>query len=405
MKAFSLLVSACALLAATLSQPVQPEPWTLVLSGATHGHLEPCGCTKPMSGGIGRRARGMESLTQFRKSLVVELGPVVAGASRQDEIKLETLAEFLAETKTDLLALSPADTRAEPALLDAVARLSRAKLTSPGGEGGFEQSFEKGPFRIVQTRSGLSDSLVAAAARHESDKARQDQKALVLVTWQGESTARTLAKSLKAPAVVVYQSGTRPSTSPTLVDGVWIVSVGPKGQFVVSLGWNGAAFDQYTALELTDAVPGDGAGARVYARYQSRVKAERLIEQVPRFETPAYAGSEACRSCHAAEHKTWLASSHSKAIDTLQKVGNDFDPECVGCHVVGLDSTSGYRSVKETPTLAHVGCESCHGPAKAHVENPQVKTNKNASAACASCHNLDHSPGFKFDEKWPLVRH
>ena len=69
---------------------------------------------------------------------------------------------------------------------------------------------------------------------------------------------------------------------------------------------------------------------------------------------------------------------------------------CLGCH-----DDKGYKGTKhalasnpKTPVATH-GCESCHGPGKAHAEsgdaklivNPLKMTPQRASEACVTCHN------------------
>lgn len=71
---------------------------------------------------------------------------------------------------------------------------------------------------------------------------------------------------------------------------------------------------------------------------------------------------------------------------------------CVGCHT-GYDATvnntkHGFKGNSRTP-MATQGCESCHGPGEAHVNDPEkVKplqfnkaSAKDANARCETCHN------------------
>ena len=41
--------------------------------------------------------------------------------------------------------------------------------------------------------------------------------------------------------------------------------------------------------------------------------------------------------CHSEAYQIWQKSRHAHAYETLEKVGKNFDAECVSCHVVGLD--------------------------------------------------------------------
>jgi DmsE family decaheme c-type cytochrome len=77
-------------------------------------------------------------------------------------------------------------------------------------------------------------------------------------------------------------------------------------------------------------------------------------------------------------------------------LGNDV---CLGCHVEKEESyrTSAHgRSANPRSPAANLGCESCHGPGAAHVENPSANTAlrkfrrmapREVSDACVSCHS------------------
>ena len=87
------------------------------------------------------------------------------------------------------------------------------------------------------------------------------------------------------------------------------------------------------------------------------------------------------------------------------KVGKQFDPECIECHVVGFGRDGGFHSEAASPQLLEVGCEACHGPGKKHIaaggEHLQEFTVKN----CIMCHNDERSPAFNAGEAWINIRH
>ncbi len=119
-----------------------------------------------------------------------------------------------------------------------------------------------------------------------------------------------------------------------------------------------------------------------------------------------YLGSEACKDCHSKEYEIWKMSKHAHAFDILVQKKADFNPECVGCHVVGYHARGGFEDAKNTPDLIHVQCESCHGPAADHPQNPTAPYGKaGGAAACAPCHKLENSPTFEFTNYWAKIQH
>jgi hypothetical protein len=110
--------------------------------------------------------------------------------------------------------------------------------------------------------------------------------------------------------------------------------------------------------------------------------------------------------CHAEDYRIWQRTAHAKAMQTLIDEKHDKDPECVVCHVVGLEFEGGFQSMQKTPTLKDVGCESCHGPARKHVQDPENhRLGKAGEKSCMSCHVPAHSPGFDFETYWKKIEH
>lgn len=83
------------------------------------------------------------------------------------------------------------------------------------------------------------------------------------------------------------------------------------------------------------------------------------------------------------------------------------EPKCVSCHVTGFGKPGGFVSIEQTPELAGVQCEECHGAASEYLkaggmtlENKHYKRADlvklglivpNREACASACHN-EHSP-------------
>ena len=150
-------------------------------------------------------------------------------------------------------------------------------------------------------------------------------------------------------------------------------------------------------------------------------------------DTPySYVGTNKCKMCHLAEHRSWKKTKMAQTLETLKpgnavevkkKYGLDpakdysTDEGCLKCHTTGYDHEGGYvipdpedkKAVRRAKKLAGVGCESCHGPGSAYIEVFMdifkskrkykveelyaVGLRKMDAAVCVECHN-DKSPTF-----------
>jgi hypothetical protein len=116
----------------------------------------------------------------------------------------------------------------------------------------------------------------------------------------------------------------------------------------------------------------------------------------------AYTGAEACADCHSEAVTSWSKTMHAKAWKTLEDRGQQFDFDCIGCHVTGWDKPGG-SNLGHNTTLRDVQCETCHGPGSIHVakgglEQPAAIRRAPAADLCASqCHTKEHSDTFQLE--------
>jgi hypothetical protein len=304
---------------------------------------------------------------------------------------------------------------------------------------------------------------------------------LNLLLYQGTSEeAVLLAKAFPKFEVILCQADDpEPPQFPTLANNgkTLIIQVGHKGRYVGLVGAFKKAdggFDlKYQLVPLTEhyLTPGSEEVALktnhllpLLQTYADQVHDRNYLSKVPKTPHAAqiqepklnlsYVGSEKCASCHAAQMAKWKDTQHSKALDALEKIAKrpslrNFDGECVQCHVVGLLNKTGYEDQKSTPHLAHVGCESCHGPGSGHVADDKNATLlkllspwkmapgdkldidlikkigevpgpergklsikpadqlmiRSVSSVCVKCHDHENDPHFDFETYWPKINH
>jgi 2',3'-cyclic-nucleotide 2'-phosphodiesterase (5'-nucleotidase family) len=171
--------------------------------------------------------------------------------------------------------------------------------------------------------------------------------------------------------------------------------------------------NRYVALD--DSVPDDPAAAEVVASAHTEFTNEqsKTAQQVQASATPMtllstaspYAGVDECAKCHQQEYDIWKNTGHAHAMATLEKRNQQLDQGCVKCHVVGYEQ-GGFQAVYSTPQFANVQCESCHGPGKAHVDNPAKGYGfMSVPVGCMQCHTQNNSPDFNFALYYPKIKH
>lgn len=397
--------------------PHSEQPWVVIVGGSIGGYLSPCGCTKPMSGGIRRRATAIRALSEPERTLVLDAGGLAAGVGRQDEIKAETAAEALRAMEVDAINLTSGEARLGASLVASIVRLSGSKVVSSSVEGaeGIRRTLVKGPFLVTGLTfagSKVAQALDVRSADTEAavvallEEAKELERTSILL-WDGDrGTAEALAQRHPRLSLIVYSSAAKVPEAPLKVGRTWLVTPGEKGKALVRLEFGDGQFKGYRAVDLGPEFEDDPKVSQMFKTYNSRVAEEKLLDKLPRAPGAAFAGSKRCGSCHPQAYKVWQGSRHAQALATLEKEGQDRDPDCVGCHVVGLELDRGFRSRKETPTLADVGCESCHGPGAAHSAAPsRAPMTTIGPASCRSCHVPDHSPSFDYDSYWKRIAH
>jgi hypothetical protein len=146
----------------------------------------------------------------------------------------------------------------------------------------------------------------------------------------------------------------------------------------------------------------------------------------------SYVGTKNCKKCHIKEWKSWGETKMAEAYESLKpgidaeaKTTMGLDPEmdyttdasCVECHVTGYGAEGGFTSIEETPDLAGIGCEMCHGPGGTYTQDEYMslknKEYKRAEVVavgmvemvsetqCVVCHNENvpiEGYTFNFDE-------
>jgi hypothetical protein len=152
------------------------------------------------------------------------------------------------------------------------------------------------------------------------------------------------------------------------------------------------------SVAVQDAVKGYDAAA---GEANVKAAAGKPVPQPPKGQA-TYVGMETCGDCHSDAVDFWSKTVHHDAWKTLTDRGQQYDFECIGCHVTGWDKPGG-SNLANNDKLRDVQCETCHGPASIHVakggeEKPAAVKRAPAEDLCATqCHTHEHSDTFQHD--------
>ncbi len=403
----------------------QADPIPILIAGDVQGYLAPCGCTSPMTGGIRRLAtavaqnRGSDGVFLVNGGLVDAQPPNGQVGIKQNELKLQTLAEAFAAMKVDAINLGKEEASSGRGSLIELSQLSGGRAISTSLAQSQSNTIPRwedhGPLLIggvTPAAAALGDAAnetgvdQSAAIGDFVAEARSRGMVAILMYRGGLDAATTIAKSFPQLSLIVYQSGGTAPEGPLRVGSTLLVTPGDHTKNLVRLELKDGKLSEYHVFTLSPAYADENKVSKLYKDYLRRVDRADLIEELTRSKGAAFAGSEACRRCHQTAYAIWHGSAHTSALMDLEAQGHARDPDCLGCHVTGLASLAGFYSRGRTPNLANVTCESCHGPAKAHVSAPKAaRLPKIGVKSCLNCHESENSPNFKFDAYWKKISH
>ena len=455
----------------------------ILAAGDLRGEIEPCGCSpEGQLGGLRRRMSYLEHELNSGAPIVLDLGNNFAPPSPQGRLKMALIQVLLPHFPPAAVLPGPHELAMGP---DAWAKGPNAPSKGPNAPSKGPNAPSKGPeapsngpeaptgglayvvsndavgrvFAPHRTvvRGGRRIGIYGYLSPGEVYQGSQSRFRLEAVTpgllgrlrssirRERHAVAILLFRGSDAELGVWDQSGLfdlivagNPSDNELeqitarRVNGREIAQVPTKGQGFLRIRLatkekSGPESWQVSVDWLKEKWPDHPGAAAAFRTYNEGVKA-RFLDDLAAMEKQKrdspFAGAKSCRACHAGAGKVWSGSRHARALATLERVGKQFDPECLACHVVGFRPVSspaersggGFLSRALTPSLGNVQCENCHGPARAHGRNPLVRPGPAPSvdgqelprpgeATCRTCHRGSHSPTFDFKAYWPKVAH
>jgi len=409
------------------------KPLAVVVSGDTDGWIMPCGCATVQWGGLPRRGTYVAQLQQQSEVVYADAGGAPGGTTEYDRLKFEWILQ--GELAMGLAAhnLGGPEIALGADYLRSTQKRFGVPFVSANARDADGRPLAE-PLRIVES-GGLRIALIGVLSpqyatgsitvepprRCAQDAIRslpEDCDFIVVLAYLPKEELRKLAAGLPEADVVVG-GPTGQTIPPEKIGPTLLTSATNKGRFL-------ARFD-LPPRGSTDAIAGTVVTMDENLEDDPRQKSN--IEQFHRelqrgdftpdrtpFAQPIpadladefrIAGNESCRECHEEDCRLWDESAHADAWESLAAGGSHVDPYCQQCHTTGYGLPDGFISAGQSADRTAVGCESCHGPSKAHADDPNVPTLyvDEAKDRCIRCHDRDNSPSFDYDRYWKKIRH
>jgi len=386
---------------------------TVFLTGNELGELQPCGCSGGQLGGLGRRSTVLNSVPASKR-LIIDTGSFVEGDSEQDLIKFNIIIQAFNLLDYDLVNLNKKDAEIAEGLglLDSIGSVFNVISFQSGAEAGIPTKFTK-----QLSLKERNVTVTVAAFDAESAPIAQVRKLfaspsnlqtvnILILSRCNTAIIGSIAKVETVDCLVCPAESDEPEIISDPNQRPLVISVGRYGKYVgkleVSFTETSHRKFSFSAIPVTEDLLQESSLVELYRTYQQLVKVENLLEKQPRFALPnglEFVGSKSCKLCHEYEYEKWSSKAHAHAYTTLERVGSQYDPECVVCHVVGMEYESGFGSEDKTAHLKNVGCENCHGPGSEHIRTLGEAKTSEPKSDCTDCHTVENSPNYERNEQ------
>ncbi|MGA2093551.1 MAG: cytochrome c family protein [Sedimentisphaerales bacterium] len=404
---------------------------TIFFTGNELGSMKPCGCSGGQLGGL-ERLDAVFNTVPSQNRLILDTGALVPESTEQNLIKFNVIVQAFGLLGYDVVNLTGQDiTIARQAgLIDGLNRLFNCITSAPENqtsEINFPMKFTK-QFSSAEG-PGIDVTILTADTAEQLTQLKESvnpsSNAVVFILILANPDLIEAASNLSFIDSMLIPPH---SDEPTLISEVnkkpVIIAQGRLGKYVGQINIDIDSSSQpakpqlsFRSVAVTEDLAQNQSLVELYRDYQRLVKEARLLEKHPKFPLPAhlqYVGSKSCKLCHDYEYQKWLTSPpvvipgektttqkgrHANAMLSLVDVNSDYDPECVVCHVIGMDYETGFITSAQTPQLEDVGCENCHGPGSEHVRSLGAIQTAGPKSTCTDCHTSEHSADYLANEK------
>jgi hypothetical protein len=403
---------------------------TVFFTGNELGQLQPCGCSGGQLGGLDRRYAVFNTV-KLENRLIFDTGSLVVDPSEQNLIKFNVIVQAYSQLGYDLVNLTARDISIaqQAGLLDGLCSVSGCITASAADDVKLPEKFKK---RFSLNGVPVDVTVVAADTQDQISRLPEiltqssESAPVVNILISNLSDAETIAAVSQMKLVdcmIVASHSDEPMLLGDPNSRPLVIAAGRIGKYVGKIqialqNPSGMPQVSFSSIPVTEDLPQNQALVELYKDYQKMLKDANLLEKFPRFVLPdnlEYVGSKYCKLCHDYEYEKWMnspqvfipglvkqadaTSRHSNAWQTLVDVNSEYDPECVVCHVIGMQYQTGFVSPAKTPEMKDVGCENCHGPGSEHIRSLGAVETSGPMSTCTDCHTIEHSVNYENNQK------
>ena len=418
----------------------------IIFTGEENGYLEPCGCSEKELGGLPKRHSLINLLRKRDENwIILSLGDLPGKVGRQGEIKMETTLKALDQMGYTAHNIGEKDISMGIDLLGYLSQISSVDFISSNIVNPNPQILKIKPYVVKEIKikgTTLKVGILGIVSPELIDGAYQEievidpieslkpllsklsDKTDLLILLSHAEIEDSIKIAEIYPGLDLIISGhrvDRPGLYLKKVKDTYVVPVGEKGKYLGTITMppkfsrtnedrpSNSNLPSVETIPLDEKFEDSPEIKMLLKIYQQRLRDEELLKRVFKADPPlnlTYIGNDDCAVCHNKIFKHWEETRHASAYETLVKAEHEYDPECIGCHVIGLNYFTGFETIESTPKLKEgVGCESCHGPGSNHKETQSKDYGKADVEICEICHEDEHSPGFQFKEYWQKITH
>ncbi|MBE7559711.1 hypothetical protein HS125_12500 [bacterium] len=426
-----------------------PSPWRdaldrvdlrVFLTGQTQSYLDVCGCATRQEGGLAPRATLLSDLRkQASATICLDAGGLLGKSESLDVERAEVNLAAMEDMNYDAVLLSGPDLARGYELLAGLAQDSTLEFISCNVAAADGREAFWSPFRILE-RGGRKLAVIGLSRLFGVGPPAQVNGFVFLEYLSAFTEARRALQSFEpdltlllcdlAPGLDDAVLASLPGVDLILTFGVAdatgaagsrpvLFSV-PKG---MRLTWADVEFSslgpRFSSGErsVSEGVPKDPVVQRRLEQFYQRI-VDQYGPSSPKplagfkeekDEKNFYVGATFCKDCHKPEYAQWETTTHSIAYNLLYGPNRHYAPDVFAYYVTGWGAPTGFHRVDPTHPLAHVGCETCHGPGGRHLESEKKEDirGKVGKDVCLACHVPAWDPHFEreYDQKLKAVLH